>query len=112
MESNRYITVTQLTKYIKYKLEQDSNLETIYLKCEVSNFKAHTRGHFYFTLKDETSRISAIMFNNLASKIKFIPTDGMKVLVECKIGVYEATGAYQVYVSNMLEDGVGNLYRF
>lgn len=110
MNNNRYITVTQLTKYIKYKLEQDSNLETIYLKGEISNFKAHTRGHFYFTLKDETARISAIMFNNLASKIKFIPTDGMKVLVECKIGVYEATGAYQVYVSNMIEDGVGNLY--
>lgn len=110
MKNDRYITVTQLTKYIKYKLEQDSNLETIYLKGEISNFKAHTRGHFYFTLKDETSRISAIMFNNLASKIKFIPTDGMKVLVECKIGVYEATGAYQVYVSNMIEDGVGNLY--
>ena len=110
MKNDRYITVTQLTKYIKYKLEQDSNLETIYLKGEISNFKAHTRGHFYFTLKDENARISAIMFNNLASKIKFIPTDGMKVLVECRIGVYEATGAYQVYVSNMLEDGVGNLY--
>lgn len=110
MKNNQYITVTQLTRYIKYKLEQDSNLQTIYLKGEISNFKAHTRGHFYFTLKDETSRISAIMFNNLASKIKFTPTDGMKVLVECKIGVYEATGAYQVYVSDMLEDGVGNLY--
>lgn len=110
MKNNHYITVTQLTKYIKYKLEQDSNLQTIYLKGEISNFKAHTRGHFYFTLKDETSRISAIMFNNLASKIKFTPTDGMKVLVECRLGVYEATGAYQVYVSNMLEDGVGNLY--
>ena len=110
MKNNQYITVTQLTRYIKYKLEQDSNLQTIYLKGEISNFKAHTRGHFYFTLKDETSRISAIMFNNLASKIKFTPTDGMKVLVECKIGVYEATGAYQVYVSDMIEDGVGNLY--
>ena len=110
MKNNQYITVTQLTKYIKYKLEQDGNLQTIYLKGEISNFKAHTRGHFYFTLKDETSRISAIMFNNLASKIKFTPTDGMKVLVECKIGVYEATGAYQVYVSDMIEDGVGNLY--
>ena len=110
MKNNQYITVTQLTRYIKYKLEQDNNLQTIYLKGEISNFKAHTRGHFYFTLKDETSRISAIMFNNLASKIKFVPTDGMKVMVECKIGVYEATGAYQVYVSDMIEDGVGNLY--
>jgi len=110
MDNNRYITVTQLTKYIKYKLEQDKNLEVIYLKGEISNFKAHTRGHFYFTLKDENARISAMMFSSFASKIKFIPTDGMKVLVECRIGVYEATGAYQVYVSNMLEDGVGNLY--
>lgn len=110
MGNNRYITVLQLTKYIKYKLEQDINLQTIYLKGEISNFKAHTRGHFYFTLKDEEARISAIMFSKDAKNIKFIPTDGMKVLVECRIGVYESTGNYQVYVSNMLEDGVGNLY--
>ena len=110
MKNDKYITVTQLTRYIKYKLEQDGNLERIYLRGEISNFKAHTRGHFYFTLKDEYSRISAIMFSSSASKLKFVPTDGMKVLVECKIGVYEATGNYQVYVSDMMEDGLGNLY--
>jgi len=110
MQNEKYITVTQLTRYIKYKLESDANLEKIYLRGEISNFKAHTRGHFYFTLKDEYARISAIMFSSSASKIKFVPTDGMKVLVECKIGVYEATGNYQVYVSDMMEDGLGNLY--
>ena len=81
MKNDKYITVTQLTKYIKFKLENDANLETIFLRGEISNFKAHTRGHFYFTLKDEYSRISAIMFSSSASKLKFVPQDGMKVLV-------------------------------
>lgn len=105
-----YITVTQLTKYIKYKIDNDVNLDTVYLKGEISNFKAHTRGHFYFTIKDENSRINAVMFSSSASKIKFVPTDGMKILVTGKISVYEATGGYQIYVNEMLEDGVGNLY--
>ena len=105
-----YITVTQLTKYIKYKIDNDVNLDTVYLKGEISNFKAHTRGHFYFTIKDENTRINAVMFSSQASRIKFTPTDGMKVLVTGKISVYEATGGYQIYVNEMLEDGVGNLY--
>jgi len=105
-----YITVTQLTKYIKYKIDNDVNLDTVYLKGEISNFKAHTRGHFYFTIKDENTRINAVMFSSSASRIKFTPTDGMKVLVTGKISVYEATGGYQIYVNEMLEDGVGNLY--
>lgn len=108
--NHNYITVTQLTKYIKYKIDNDVNLENVYLKGEISNFKAHTRGHFYFTIKDENTRINAVMFSSAASRIKFIPTDGMKVLVSGKISVYEATGGYQIYVNEMLEDGVGNLY--
>ena len=108
--NHNYITVTQLTKYIKYKIDNDVNLENVYLKGEISNFKAHTRGHFYFTIKDENTRINAVMFSSSASRIKFTPTDGMKVLVSGKISVYEATGGYQIYVNEMLEDGVGNLY--
>ena len=108
--NHNYITVTQLTKYIKYKIDNDVNLENVYLKGEISNFKAHTRGHFYFTIKDENTRINAVMFSSAASRIKFIPTEGMKVLVSGKISVYEATGGYQIYVNEMLEDGVGNLY--
>ena len=108
--NDKYITVSQLTRYIKYKIDNDVNLNEVFLKGEISNFKAHSRGHFYFTLKDEGSRINAVMFATSTKKIKFIPTDGMKVLVTGKISVFEANGGYQIYVSDMLEDGVGNLY--
>lgn len=107
---NNYLTITQLSHYLKYKFDNDLNLANVYLKGEISNFKAHTRGHYYFTLKDEGSRINAVMFQSSASKLQFLPCDGMKVLVTGKITVYEATGGYQIYVSDMLEDGVGNLY--
>lgn len=108
--NDKYITVSSLTKYIKYKIDNDIHLQEVFIRGEISNFKAHSRGHFYFTLKDETSRINAIMFASNTNKLPFKPMDGMKVLVTGKISVYEATGAYQIYVSNMLEDGVGNLY--
>ena len=108
--NKEYLTVSQLTKYIKYKLDNDVNLREVYLKGEISNFKAHTRGHFYFTIKDEGSRINAVMFASSASKVKFTPEDGMKILVTGRISVYEATGGYQIYVNEMVEDGVGNLY--
>ena len=107
---NKYITVTQLTRYIKYKIDNDVHLDEVFLKGEISNFKAHSRGHFYFTIKDEGSRINAIMFSSNTKKIKFMPADGMKVLVTGKISVFESTGQYQIYVNEMLEDGVGNLY--
>ena len=108
--NDKYITVSQLTRYIKYKIDNDVNLNEVFLKGEISNFKAHSRGHFYFTLKDEGSRINAVMFATSTKRIKFTPTDGMKVLVTGKISVFEANGGYQIYVSDMLEDGVGNLY--
>lgn len=106
----KYLTITQLSRYLKYKFEQDVNLNTVYLKGEISNFKAHTRGHYYFTLKDEGSRINAIMFQSNVKNCKFMPMDGMKVMVTGRVSVYEATGGYQIYVSDMQENGVGNLY--
>lgn len=108
--NDKYISVSQLTRYIKYKIDNDTNLNEVFLKGEISNFKAHSRGHFYFTIKDEGSRINAVMFSSSTKKIKFIPQDGMKVLVTGKISVFEANGGYQIYVSDMLEDGIGNLY--
>ena len=108
--NNNYITVTQLTRYIKYKIDNDKNLMKIALKGEISNFKNHTRGHLYFTIKDENTRINAIMFASNASKLKMIPQDGMKVLVTGRVSVYESTGTYQIYVDTMEEDGLGNLY--
>lgn len=110
MEKTNYITVTQLNKYLKYKIDNDPNLGIVFLKGEISNFKNHSRGHFYFTLKDETSRINAIMFKTYASLVKFQLYDGMKVLVTGRVSVYEASGSYQIYVEEIMEDGIGSLY--
>ena len=110
MEKNNYITVTQLNKYLKYKIDNDPNLGIVFLKGEISNFKNHSRGHFYFTLKDETSRINAIMFKTYANLVKFQLYDGMKVLVTGRVSVYEASGSYQIYVEEIMEDGIGSLY--
>jgi len=107
---NKYLSVTALTRYLKHKFDIDENLRNVYIKGEISNFKAHTTGHFYFSIKDENSKINAIMFRTKASAIKFVPVDGMKVLISGRVSIYEATGGYQIYVDEMLEDGVGNLY--
>lgn len=108
--NNNYITISELNKYIKSIVNDDIFLNKVYLKGEISNFKAHSRGHFYFTLKDETSRISAVMFSFNNRNLKFTPYDGMKVLVTGKIDVYEASGSYQIYVEDMSPDGIGILY--
>lgn len=108
--NDKYLTVSQINKYIKYRLDTDENLRTVYLKGEISNFKNHTSGHLYFTLKDDKSRILAVMFKSSAIKLNFIPKDGSNVLVVGRISLYEANGNYQIYVDEMIEDGVGNLY--
>ena len=108
--NDKYLTVTAVTRYIKHKIESDTNLRKIYMKGEISNFKAHSTGHFYFSIKDENSVIKAIMFSSNAKKLGFIPTEGMKILVTGTISLYEATGNYQIYVDELIEDGVGNLY--
>lgn len=106
----RFITVGTLNRYLKNKFDTDPNIQSVNLKGEISNFKGHTRGHLYFTLKDEESRINAVMFSFNASKLKFVPEDGMKVLVTGKVSVYPPTGQYQIYVEEMTSDGLGNLY--
>ena len=110
MEEKKYLSVTALTKYLKYKFDNDAHLKNVLLKGEISNFKRHSRGHFYFTLKDDKAQISAIMFASSSNRVKFTPVDGMSILVEGYITVYEASGNYQIYVSKMSEDGLGNLY--
>ena len=107
---DKYLTVTAVTRYLKYKLDSDENLKNIFIKGEISNCKYHSTGHIYFSIKDENSIINAIMFSTNAKNLTFIPNDGMKVLVCGRISVYEASGRYQIYVDEMLEDGVGNLY--
>lgn len=110
MEEKQYLSVTALTKYLKYKFDNDAHLKNVLLKGEISNFKRHSRGHFYFTLKDDKAQISAIMFASSSNRVKFTPIDGMSILVEGYITVYEASGNYQIYVNKMSEDGLGNLY--
>lgn len=105
-----YIKISDLNNYIKNILDNDIFLNKVYLKGEISNFKNHTRGHLYFTLKDDESRISAIMFQNNATKLTFTPEDGMNVLVEGRISAYPAQGTYQIYVDKMEPDGLGALY--
>lgn len=106
----KYLTISQLNEYVKMRIDSDENLRKIFLKGEISNFKNHTRGHLYFTLKDDDSRLSAVMFSSQAAYLKFVPEDGMNVLVEGRISCYPAQGTYQVYVDKMEMDGLGNLY--
>ena len=108
--NNKYLTVSAINRYLKAKFDSDDNLRVVFLKGEISNIKYHTTGHIYFSIKDETSKINAIMFSSNAKKLLFKPVDGSKVLITGRISVYEATGGYQIYVDEMLEDGIGNLY--
>jgi len=107
---DKYINISDLNNYIKSRFDSDSFLQKVYLKGEISNFKNHTRGHLYFTLKDDYSRLSAVMFYNNALTLNFKPEDGMNVLVEGRISCYPAQGTYQIYVDKMETDGLGNLY--
>ncbi len=108
--NDKYLSVSVINRYIKHVIDTDANLQKVFIKGEISNFKAHSTGHLYFSIKDETSKINAIMFNGNARKLNFNPTDGTKVLITGRISVYEASGNYQIYVDEMIEDGVGNLY--
>ena len=105
------ITVSDLNKYIKNKVDEDEYLNNVYVKGEISNFKHHYTGHMYFTLKDDKSIIKCVMFKSSTSTLTFIPKDGMKVLILGTVAIYEAGGVYQIYCKAMQEDGVGDLYK-
>ncbi len=111
MEPSEYLTVTALTAYIKRKFDNDPYLGKIYLTGEISNFRLRRNAHQYFSLKDDHAKISAIMFKSAFSKIKFMPEEGMKVLVTGRISLYEPSGSYQIYVDHMEPDGVGQFYQ-
>lgn len=106
----KWATVTELTTQIKKTLEMNDQLQHVLLRAEISNFKRHSRGHMYFTLKDERSRISAVMFAGKNRFLKFEPENGMNVLVVGNVSVYEPFGQYQLYVQQMEPDGLGQLY--
>ncbi|WP_227395188.1 exodeoxyribonuclease VII large subunit [Jeotgalibacillus aurantiacus] len=110
MSTPRYLTVSALTKYIKRKFDADPHLSNVYIKGELSNFKKHSSGHLYFTLKDGKSRIAAVMFSSAASSLKFQAENGMEVLIQADVSVFESSGQYQLYVKKMEPDGIGALY--
>lgn len=108
--SERVLSVSQLNSYIKRMLDNDLLLSGVWLKGEISNFKHHTSGHMYMTLKDEQSAVRAVMFKGATFGLKFKPEDGMKVLVFGRVSVFESAGQYQVYIEAMQPDGLGSLY--
>lgn len=110
MHTDNALSVSQLNNYIKALMESDDVLGAVTLRGEISNFKLHSSGHMYFTLKDDRSEISAVMFRFAASRLNFAVKNGMRVVVYGKVSVYEATGKYQVYVNAMTADGLGSLY--
>jgi len=106
----KYISVYALNKYIKAKMNQDVSLQNVYIKGEISNYRPHPSGHLYFTLKDQNSRVSAIMFSTYARTLDFEMDNGIQVLIKGNVSVYEVNGQYQLYVQQMQQDGIGNLY--
>ena len=105
------ISVTELNKYIKQKIDGDEMLNNVLVKGEISNYKHHYTGHLYFTLKDDNSLIKCIMFKSYAGNLKFEPKDGMKVTLFGTVSVFERDGVYQIYAKAMQEDGLGSLYK-
>ena len=108
--NSEYISISDINRIIKYTIEANENLRDVYIKGEISNLKFHSRGHLYFSLKDESSKINAVMFNYSRALVNYTPKDGDSVLVHGRISVYESSGSYQIYVDSMQLDGIGNLY--
>jgi len=106
----KYVSVYALNRYLKAKVDRDVQLQNVLIKGEISNYRPHPSGHMYFTLKDEKAAIKAIMFVGNASKLTFKAENGMKVLIEGHVSVYEKTGDMQLYCTKMDQDGIGNLY--
>lgn len=108
---SRVISVTQLNEYMKMLVESDINLSEVYIRGEISNFTNHYKtGHFYFTLKDETGLLKAVMFRSYTANLRFMPENGMKVIVHGRVAVFVRDGQYQLYADAMEPDGVGALY--
>ena len=110
MDERQALSVTQVNLYIKDVISKDDVLCDVLVKGELSNFKAHSSGHMYMSLKDEGGVMRAVMFRSAASKLAFKPQNGMKVVARGRISVYERDGQYQLYIENMQQEGQGDLY--
>lgn len=108
---NTVMTVSQLNRYMAFKLKEDANLRGILIRGEISGFVNHAKtGHFYFTIKDSASAVKAIMFNSFASRLSFMPHNGMSVIASASVQVFERDGVYQLYVTDMQPDGIGAVF--
>ncbi|WP_017727018.1 exodeoxyribonuclease VII large subunit [Halalkalibacterium ligniniphilum] len=110
MSVDQILTVTEVTRHLKGVIEHDELLQDVWIRGELSNFKLHSRGHMYFTIKDENSRMQAVMFAGNNRFLRFKPDNGMNVLVRGEVNVYEPFGQYQFYAKEMQPDGIGSLY--
>ena len=107
---NGFLSVTQVNEYLKMILDGDRLLSSLYVCGEISNFTHHKSGHLYFSLKDETGTLRAVMFRSAAQYVSFKPENGMKVILTGRISVFPRDGQYQLYVNYMQPDGLGALY--
>ena len=103
-------TISELNEYLKNMFESNPHLSGVYVRGEISNFKLHSSGHMYMTLKDEASVIRAVMFKFDAARLNFRPESGMKVIAKGRVSVFSRDGSYQIYITDMIPDGVGALY--
>lgn len=108
--SSNVMKVSALAHYLKSKLENDQYLNNIIVQGEISNFTNHKSGHWYFSIKDDTARLSCVMFKTYNIKSSFIPKDGDKVLIRCSTSLFESSGSLQLYVNAIKHDGIGDLY--
>ncbi len=109
-EDTKILTVTQVNNHIKALMTSDSVLQNIYVGGELSNFKAHSSGHMYFSLKDESASIRCVMFDRDAKKLRFKPGDGLKVIAQGRVSCFPRDGSYQLYCSDISPEGLGSLY--
>ncbi|MBQ3006650.1 MAG: exodeoxyribonuclease VII large subunit [Clostridia bacterium] len=110
MSNGVVLSVSQLNRYVKSIIEQDMNLQTVFVEGEISNFTNHYKtGHYYMTIKDESSSIKAVMFRTANMRLKFMPENSMKVIIRGRVSVFERDGQYQLYIDDMQPDGTGAL---
>ena len=109
MSNGVVLSVSQLNRYVKSIIEQDMNLQTVFVQGEISNFTNHYKtGHYYMTIKDEYSSIKAVMFKTANMRLKFMPENSMNVIIRGRVSVFERDGQYQLYIDDMQPDGTGS----